>query len=118
MSNKILTPKKQLYLFTVQICLFISYNMILNTILNVQAKQNFIYRNQSSSTTLKAVQSNTDKSVSQSKDSVIDEGKKLLVGSVEQVISWCRMLSFLDSTKIIYQVYGKCITKAIFLNLT
>ncbi|XP_022163264.1 spermatogenesis-associated protein 22-like isoform X2 [Myzus persicae] len=37
---------------------------------------------------------------------VIDEGKKLLVGSVQQVAQWCRMLSFLEPTKIIYQVFG------------
>lgn len=80
----------------------------------------FNCRFQSSSTTVKAVRGNTDKSDSQSKDSlskysqskdyVIDEGKKLIVGSVEQVVSWCRTLSFLDSSKIIYQVYGTHVT--------
>lgn len=37
---------------------------------------------------------------------VIDEGKRLLVGSVEQVTHWCQILSFLEPTKIIYQVFG------------
>lgn len=38
---------------------------------------------------------------------VIDEGKRLIVGSVEQVTRWCQMLSSLEPTKIIYQVFGK-----------
>lgn len=38
---------------------------------------------------------------------VINVGNKLLVGSVEQVSCWSRMLSFIESTKIIYQVFGK-----------
>jgi len=37
---------------------------------------------------------------------VIDVGKKLLVGSVEQVVYWCHKLSFIEPTKIIYQVFG------------
>lgn len=38
---------------------------------------------------------------------VINVGNKLLVGSVEQVLRWSRVLSFMESTKIIYQVFGK-----------
>ncbi|XP_025203103.1 spermatogenesis-associated protein 22-like isoform X2 [Melanaphis sacchari] len=35
-----------------------------------------------------------------------DEDKKLFVGSVKQVARWSRLLSFLEQTKIIYQVFG------------
>uniref|UniRef100_A0A2S2PC15 Spermatogenesis-associated protein 22 n=1 Tax=Schizaphis graminum TaxID=13262 RepID=A0A2S2PC15_SCHGA len=51
------------------------------------------------------VQNNSNKPIDESK-AVIDEGKKLLVGSVKQVARWCRLLSFLEQTKIIYQVFG------------
>jgi len=51
------------------------------------------------------VQNNSNKLNDESK-AVIDEGKKLLVGSVKQVARWCRLLSFLEQTKIIYQVFG------------
>ncbi|CAH1709482.1 unnamed protein product [Aphis gossypii] len=51
------------------------------------------------------VQNNSNKLNDESK-AVIDEGKKLLVGSVKQVARWCQLLSFLEPTKIIYQVFG------------
>jgi len=50
-------------------------------------------------------QNNSNKPIDESK-AVIDEGMKLLVGSVKQVARWCRLLSFLEQTKIIYQVFG------------
>jgi len=51
------------------------------------------------------VQNNSNKLNDESR-AIIDEGKKLLVGSVKQVTRWCRLLSFLEQTKIIYQVFG------------
>ncbi|XP_060878380.1 spermatogenesis-associated protein 22-like [Metopolophium dirhodum] len=51
------------------------------------------------------VHNHSNKPNDESKE-VIDEGKKLLVGSVKQVARWCRLLSFLEPTKIIYQVFG------------
>lgn len=50
---------------------------------------------------------NIDNKPDDQSNKVIDEGKRLLVGSVEQVVCWCRMLSFLNPTKIIYQVFGR-----------
>jgi len=51
--------------------------------------------------TSKGFHDNSDRS----KD-VIDVGQRLLVGNVEQVLRWSRMLSFLEPTKFIYQVFG------------
>lgn len=58
-----------------------------------------------SPSTSNRVQNNSNKLNDESK-AVIDEGKKLLVGSVKQVARWCQLLSFLEPTKIIYQVFG------------
>ncbi|KAF0751684.1 spermatogenesis-associated protein 22-like isoform X2 [Aphis craccivora] len=61
--------------------------------------------NRLSLSTSNHVQNNSNKLNDETK-AVIDEGKKLLVGSVKQVARWCRLLSFLEQTKIIYQVFG------------
>lgn len=51
----------------------------------------------------------------QSNETVIDEGTKLLVGSVEQVMHWIKMLTILERTKILYQVFGTFIHSLIVI---
>lgn len=55
--------------------------------------------------TINTVHNHSNKPNDESK-AINNEGKKLLVGSVKQVARWCRLLSFLEPTKIIYQVFG------------
>ncbi|VVC33544.1 Hypothetical protein CINCED_3A001487 [Cinara cedri] len=76
------------------------------------SKQSQLYAQREQRTSVPLSVSSTSKTDDGNKDNnhsniaVINEGKKLLVGSVDQVVHWSQMLSFLEKTKILYQVYG------------